>query len=131
MIGRCRVQIKHELVSSASTIWPTHFSALFEAYRVDGPALPRNDVILAVNSSGVFLLDSHYDVVVGFHFYDVIYLKADSRCVSPQTYIITQMPCFLFTSYQVMKPPLKLPPNMAEWLKLRLMHLYRSVDVST
>jgi len=67
-------------VASASTIWPTHFSALFEAYRVDGPVLPQNDVILAINSCGVFLLDSHYDVIVGFHFYDVINLKADNRC---------------------------------------------------
>jgi len=48
-----------------------------------------------------------------------------------QTYIITQMLCVLFTSYQVMKPPLNLPRNMAEWRKLWLMHLYRSVDLST
>ena len=44
-------------------------------------------------------------------------------------YNIIQMPCFLFTSYQIMKPPLNLPLKMAEWRKLRLMHLYRSVDV--
>ena len=50
---------------------------------------------------------------------------------STDLYNIIQMLCFLFTSYQVTKPPLKLPPNMAEWRKLRLMHLYRSVDVST
>ena len=50
----------------------------------------------------------------------------------PQTYIIIiQMPCFLFTSYQIMKPQLNLPLKMAGWRKLRLMHLYRSVDVST
>jgi len=53
---------------------------MFEAYCIEGPALPRNDVILAVNSSGVFMLDSRYDVVVGFHFYDIIYIKADNRC---------------------------------------------------
>jgi len=54
---------------------------MFEAYRVDGPTLPRNDVILAVNSCGVFLLDGHYDVVVGFHFYDIIDVTADDKCV--------------------------------------------------
>ena len=33
--------------------------------------------------------------------------------------------------YGTKKPPLNLPLEMAEWRKLRLMHLYRSVDVST
>jgi len=53
---------------------------MFEAYRIGGPALPRDDVILAINSCGIFLLDSHYEVIVGFHFYDVIDVKADNRC---------------------------------------------------
>jgi len=73
-------QIQYELVASASTVWPLHFSAMFEAYRVDGPPLPRDDVLLAINSCGVFLLTWHYDVIVGFHFYDVINVKAESRC---------------------------------------------------
>jgi len=76
------MQIHYELVASASTIWPLHFSAMFEAYRVDGPALPRDDVILAINSCGVFLLSWQYDVIVGFHFYDVINVKAENRCPS-------------------------------------------------
>lgn len=70
--------MQQELVASASTIWPLHFSAMFEAYRVDGPPLPHDDIILAINSCGVFMLNSRYDVVVGFHFYDVINVKADT-----------------------------------------------------
>lgn len=65
--------IQHEIVASASSVWPTHFSAMFEAFRCDGPPLPRNDVIIAVNSGGVFLLDNvNFDVVVGFHYYDIV-----------------------------------------------------------
>jgi len=79
------MQMQQELVASASTIWPLHFSAMFEAFRVDGPPLPHDDIILAINSCGVFMLNSRYDVVVGFHFYDVINIKADTRC-PPSTY---------------------------------------------
>ena len=53
---------------------------MFEVYRIDGPALPRDDVILAVNSCGLFLLDAYYEVIFGFHFYDIIDVKADNRC---------------------------------------------------
>ena len=53
---------------------------MFEAYRIGGPDLPRDDVILAINSCGIFLLDSRYEVIVGFHFYDIIDVKADNRC---------------------------------------------------
>lgn len=70
--------MQHELVASASTVWPLHFSAMFEAYRVDGPPLPRDDVLLAINSCGVFILNREYDVVVGFHFYDIVNVKADN-----------------------------------------------------
>ena len=49
-----------------------HFSAMFEAFRQSGPHLPLNDVVLAVNRDGVFLLDNSYGVLVGFHFYDIV-----------------------------------------------------------
>ena len=65
------LQIQQEVVASASSIWPIHFSAMFEGYRIDGPLLPQNDVIIAINSGGVFLLDSKYEVLVGFHYYDL------------------------------------------------------------
>ena len=60
------------------------------------------------------------------------YTAAPMRYVhSTDIYFSIQMPCFRFTSYGIMKLPLNLPLKMAEWRKLRLMHLYRSVDVST
>lgn len=68
----CKFQIQQEIVANASAIWPIHFSAMFEAYRVDGPPLAQNDVVLAINSGGIFLLDSKYDVMVGFHYYDLM-----------------------------------------------------------
>jgi hypothetical protein len=49
---------------------------MFEAYRTDGPPLAQNDVVMAINSGGVFLLDSRYEVMVGFHYYDLMEVVA-------------------------------------------------------
>jgi len=54
---------------------------MFEAYCIEGPRLPCNELILAINSCGIFLLDVNYQqVIVGLHFYDIIYVTADTRC---------------------------------------------------
>jgi len=49
----------------------------------------------------------------------------------PQTYIMYQIPYVLFTSYQIVKTRRLSSAYHLKWRKLRLMHLCRSVDVST
>ena len=52
--------------------WPMHFSALFEAFKISGPRLPRNDVVVAVNSVGVFIMDEPYRVVIGMNYFEIV-----------------------------------------------------------
>ena len=52
--------------------WPLQFSGLFEAFKISGPRLPRNDVVVAVNSKGLFVMDEPYKVAVGLRFYEIV-----------------------------------------------------------
>lgn len=44
--------------------WPLLFSRFYEAHRFSGPVLPRDDVIIAVNWTGVYIVDSDERVLV-------------------------------------------------------------------
>ena len=63
---------KEKIVKSAPRNWPLHFSSLFEAFRISGPRLPRNEAIVAVNSSGFLILDEPYKVHIAFEYYEIV-----------------------------------------------------------
>ena len=44
--------------------WPLLFSRFYEAHRFSGPVLTRDDVIIAVNWTGVYIVDSDERVLV-------------------------------------------------------------------
>ena len=51
--------------------WPLLFSKFFEAYRFSGPSLPKNDVIIAVNWTGVYIVDDQEHVLLELSFPEV------------------------------------------------------------
>ena len=57
--------------------WPLLFSRFFEAYRFAGPALPRNDVIIAVNWTGVYIVDDQEHVLLECSFPEVTNVAAN------------------------------------------------------
>ena len=65
-------QAKEEMIMMAPKRWPLQFSGLFEAFKITGPKLPRNDVVVAVNSKGLFVMDEPYKVAVGLRFYEIV-----------------------------------------------------------
>jgi myosin-7 len=57
-------KVKEDLVTYAKNEWPLLFSRFYEAYKFSGPSLPKNDVIIAVNWTGVYIVDDQEHVLL-------------------------------------------------------------------
>uniref|UniRef100_A0A1I8N9D6 Myosin head n=1 Tax=Musca domestica TaxID=7370 RepID=A0A1I8N9D6_MUSDO len=65
------LKIKEDIVSYAKYKWPLLFSRFYEAYRNSGPNLPKNDVIIAVNWTGVYVVDDQEQVLLELSFPEI------------------------------------------------------------
>ncbi|RCN35550.1 myTH4 domain protein [Ancylostoma caninum] len=63
--------VKEEVVSFAKFKWPLLFSRFYEATKFSGPPLPRNDVIVAVNWTGIYVVDDQEHVLLEFSFPEI------------------------------------------------------------
>ncbi|RDD41603.1 Myosin-VIIa [Trichoplax sp. H2] len=54
-----RQQVKEGLVNFAMNRWPLFFSRFYEAFKFSGPSLPKNEVIIAVNWTGIYIVDEY------------------------------------------------------------------------
>ena len=59
-----RTRVKEEIVMFAKLKWPLLFSRFYEAYKFSGPTLPKNDVTIAVNWTGVYIVDDQEHVLL-------------------------------------------------------------------
>ncbi|XP_049887223.1 myosin-VIIa isoform X2 [Pectinophora gossypiella] len=64
-------RVKEDVVSYAKFKWPLLFSRFYEAYRNSGPNLPKNDVIIAVNWTGVYVVDDQEQVLLELSFPEI------------------------------------------------------------
>jgi len=64
-------KVKEEVVLFAKTEWPLLFSRFYEAYKFSGPSLPKNDVIIAVNWTGVYIVDDQEHVLLECSFPEI------------------------------------------------------------
>jgi myosin-7 len=56
--------VQELVVDFAKNEWPLLFSRFYEAYKFSGPSLPKNDVIIAVNWTGVYIVDDQEHVLL-------------------------------------------------------------------
>ena len=63
--------VKEDVVSYAKYKWPLLFSRFYEAFRYSGPNLPKNDVIIAVNWTGVYVVDDQEQVLLELSFPEI------------------------------------------------------------
>ena len=75
--GADKNRVKEDVVLFAKFKWPLLFSRFFEAYRFSGPALPRNDVIIAVNWTGVYIVDDQEHVLLECSFPEITNVAAN------------------------------------------------------
>lgn len=59
------------MVNYARYKWPLLFSRFYEAYQFSGPSLPKNDVIVAVNWTGVYVVDDQEHVLLDLQFPEI------------------------------------------------------------
>ncbi|XP_025078690.1 myosin-VIIa-like isoform X2 [Pomacea canaliculata] len=64
-------KVKEDVVSYAKYKWPLLFSRFYEAYKFSGPSLPKNDVIIAVNWTGVYVVDDQEQVLLELSFPEI------------------------------------------------------------
>ncbi|XP_051512450.1 unconventional myosin-VIIa isoform X1 [Myxocyprinus asiaticus] len=64
-------KVKQEVVDFARYKWPLLFSRFYEAFKFSGPSLPKNDVIVAVNWTGVYFVDEQEQVLLELSFPEI------------------------------------------------------------
>uniref|UniRef100_UPI003AADE5E4 unconventional myosin-VIIa-like n=1 Tax=Centroberyx gerrardi TaxID=166262 RepID=UPI003AADE5E4 len=65
------LKVKEEVVDFARHKWPLLFSRFYEAFKFSGPSLPKNDVIVAVNWTGVYFVDEQEQVLLELSFPEI------------------------------------------------------------
>ena len=65
------LHVKEDIVNYAKYKWPILYSRFYEACKFAGPSLPKNDVIIAVNSTGVYVVDDQEQVLLELSFPEI------------------------------------------------------------
>lgn len=65
------MRVKEDLVEYAKCKWPLLFSRFFEALLIGGSSLPKNDVIIAINWTGLYLVDDQEQVLLEVSFPEI------------------------------------------------------------
>lgn len=65
------LKAKEDVVRNAKYKWPLLFSRFYEAFRYSGPNLPKNYVIIAVNWTGVYVVDDQEQVLLELSFPEI------------------------------------------------------------
>lgn len=61
-------QAKEAVVKYALSSWPILFSRFYEAIQIHGPALPKKNMIIAVNHTGLYIFDEHEHILLELSF---------------------------------------------------------------
>ena len=65
------LKVKEDVVEYSKYKWPLLFSRFYEALRLQGPPLSKNDVIVAINWTGVYFVDDQEQVLLELSFSEI------------------------------------------------------------
>ena len=65
------MKVKGDIVSFAKNKWPMLFSRFYEAFKLAGPSLPKNDVLIVVNWTGFYVHDDQEHVLFDVSFPEI------------------------------------------------------------
>ncbi|KAL1244427.1 Myosin-VIIa [Trichinella spiralis] len=63
--------VQENVVAYCRLKWPLLFSRFYEAYKFAGPKLPKNEVIVAVNWTGIYVVDDQDQVLLEIGFIEM------------------------------------------------------------
>lgn len=72
-----QLKVKEDVVEYAKYKWPLLFSRFYEALRISGPILPKNDVIIAINWTGVYFVDDQELVLLELTFPELMSVHSE------------------------------------------------------
>lgn len=59
---------------SSKSTWPILFSKFYEALQISGPELPKKNVIIAINWTGIYMIDDQEQFLAEFTFADIFFI---------------------------------------------------------
>ncbi|XP_074073046.1 unconventional myosin-VIIa isoform X2 [Macrotis lagotis] len=71
-------KVKEDVVNFARFKWPLLFSRFYEAFKFSGPSLPKNDVIVAVNWTGIYFVDEQEQVLLELSYPEIMAVSSSS-----------------------------------------------------
>lgn len=67
-------EAKQFLVTYAKSTWPILFSKFYEAAQISGPELPKKNMIIALNWTGLFMIDDQEQILAELTFADITFV---------------------------------------------------------
>lgn len=86
------LKVKEDIVEYAKFKWPLLFSRFYEALRVSGPSLSKNDVIIAINWTGLYFVDDQEQVLLELSFPEITSVQSQkSNRPFVQNFLLTTL----------------------------------------
>lgn len=73
------IKVKESMVLYSKITWPILFSKFYEAIRVSGPELPKNNIIIAVNWTGIYFIDDQEQILLELMFAEVSFVEYQKK----------------------------------------------------
>lgn len=70
--GMTALEAKEDIVIFAQISWTMLFSRYYECVQFEGPMMPTKNLILAINSSGIFFLNDQEEVILELSFPEIL-----------------------------------------------------------
>ena len=77
------IKVQEDVVNYARFKWPLLFSRFYEAVRTGGPKLPKDEVIIAVNWTGIYMVDDQEQVILELSYPEVKSVQAKKYFYHP------------------------------------------------
>ncbi|KAF7490609.1 Myosin-VIIa [Sarcoptes scabiei] len=95
------IKIKEDITEYAKYKWPLLFSRFYEALRIEGPLLQKNDIIIAINWTGIYMVDDQEQVLLELSFSEITSAeshKSDRPFIQPFVITTVRDEKFVFQS---------------------------------